>query len=114
MPNQFNDNNRKNAIPDRIFSPLYGVRLKEGLFADVFARNRAFLKTIDRDAMLYWFRRRAGKDAPGEPYHGHFEDNIKGQTAGLVLMGAGNALRWEEDSELRRILDALVDEIRDC
>jgi uncharacterized protein len=114
MQQQFNDNNVKNAIPDQIFSPLYGVQLKDGLFADVFARNCDFLKTIDMDAMLYWFRKRAGKEAPGEPYRGHFEDNIKGQTAGMVLMGAGNALRWHEDPDLRQIMNQIVDEIKDC
>ena len=114
MQQQFNNNNARNAIPDQIFSPLYGVQLKEGLFADVFDHNRAFLKTIDMDAMLYWFRKRAGKDAPGEPYRGHFEDKIKGQTAGLALMGAGNALRWAEDPELRQIVNQIVDEIKDC
>lgn len=41
------------------------------------------------DAMLYWFRRMAGFDAPGTPYTGHFEYNIKGQTAGLFFNGRG-------------------------
>src|SRR5690606_30971961 len=47
-------------------------------------------------------------------YRGHFEDNIKGQTAGLFLMGAGHALRWQEDKQLRRRLDTIVAEIGDC
>ena len=114
MVKQWFDNNANNAIHDRIFTPLSGVALKSGLFVDVFNNNRAYLKTIDMDAMLYWFRKKAGKEARGQPYRGHFEDNIKGQTAGLVLMGAGNALRWVEDDELRAIVDKLIDEIKDC
>ena len=114
MNGQYWDNNDKNVIQDRIFTPLNGVRLEPGLFLETFENNLTYLKSLDRDAMLYWFRRRAGRPAPGQPYRGHFEDNIKGQTAGLFLMGAGHALRWIEDPELRRGLTAVVDEIAGC
>ncbi|MCE5259156.1 MAG: glycoside hydrolase family 127 protein, partial [Chloroflexi bacterium] len=106
--------NVRNVVQDAIFSPLYGVRLTDGLFKEVFDNNITYLKRIDQDAMLYWFRQRAGKQAPGEPYHGHFEDNIKGQTAGLFLMGAGNTLRWRNEPELRRRMDEIVSEIAAC
>lgn len=111
---QYYDNNGKNAVKDKLFSPLNGVRLTRGLFKQTFDNNIGYLKLIDMNAMLYWFRVRAGKDAPGVPYTGHFEDNIKGQTAGLFLMGAGNALRWQEEPELLHRLDEIVAEIQDC
>jgi DUF1680 family protein len=111
---QIINNNGKNKIPDRIFSPLRGVTLKDGLFSEVFDNNRKFLLKIDIDAALYWFRKRAGKNAPGRPYRGHFEDNIKGQTAGLILMGAGNAMRWVKDPDLEKLICTIVDEIEDC
>ncbi len=114
LPVQWLDNNGKNRIPDRIFTPLYGVELTGGLFERVFHRNVEFLKKISVDAALYWFRRRAGKNAPGQPYRGHFEDNIKGQTAGLLLMGAGNVLRWEDNAAMRKLVDTIVSEIRAC
>ncbi|MBR3502774.1 MAG: glycoside hydrolase family 127 protein [Clostridia bacterium] len=114
LPMQWIDNNEKNRIPDRLFTPLYGVNLTGGLFERVFRRNAEFLKKISVDAALYWFRRRAGKAAPGQPYRGHFEDNIKGQTAGLLLMGAGNILRWEENAAMRKLVDTLVSEIKAC
>lgn len=108
------DNNQKNAVPDQIFSPLYGVRLQDGLFARVFQNNIQYLQKVNLDSALYWFRKKAGKPAPGKPYRGHFEDNIKGQTAGMVLMGAGNALRWEENAELEQLVQAIVSEIKAC
>src|SRR5450759_2115913 len=114
MRSQYFDSNGKNAVKDRIFNPLYGVLLTHGLFKETFDNNIDYLKKIDLDAMLYWFRKKAGKDAPGKPYTGHFEDNIKGQTAGLFLMGAGSTLRWMEEPELRKILDAIVEEIKSC
>jgi DUF1680 family protein len=111
---QYYDNNGKNVVKDRLFSPLHGVRLTRGLFKQAFDNNIGYLKRIDMNAMLYWFRVRAGKDAPGVPYTGHFEDNIKGQTAGLFLMGAGNTLRWQEEPELLSRLNEIVTEIQDC
>ena len=114
MSRQIWNNNDKNVIKDKIFSPLYGVRLLDGLFKDTFENNLGYLKSLDMDAMLYWFRVRAGKNAPGMPYRGHFEDNITGQTAGLFLMGAGHALRWHEDEEVRGRLNQIVAEIGDC
>ena len=114
METQTFSNNAKNVIPDQIFSPQYGVRLTDGLFSEVFKNNIGFLKKIDLNAALYWFRKRVGKDAPGKPYQGHFEDNIKGQTAGLILMGAGNTLRWEKNKELEDIVTTVVNEIKEC
>ncbi len=111
---QWVDNNKKNAVKDKVFSPLYGVKLQNGLFKQVFDNNIEYLKRIDLNSALYWFRKRAGKAAPGEPYRGHFEDNIKGQTAGQLLMGAGNVLRWTESAELRDIVNTVVDEIKAC
>ncbi|MCL2880420.1 MAG: glycoside hydrolase family 127 protein, partial [Treponema sp.] len=114
LKKQIVNNNSKNKIPDRIFSPLGGITLNDGLFSRVFNYNRKFLQKIDLDAALYWFRKRAGKNAPGQPYRGHFEDNIKGQTAGLILMGAGNALRWVHDLDLEKLVNTIIDEIDDC
>ena len=108
------NNNDKNVVKDKVFTPLCGVKLTHGLFYDTFMNNIGYLKSLDDDAMLYWFRKRAGLDAPGSPYTGHFEDNIKGQTAGLFLMGAGHTLRWHEDAELRSRMDAMIDEISRC
>ena len=107
--NQYYDYNFKLAVQDRLFTPHRGVKLLGGLWKDVFDNNREYLKKLSVDGILYWFRRKRGVEAPGQPYTGHFEDNIKGQTAGLFLMGAGNSLRWEEDPELRDTLNVIVD-----
>ena len=94
-----------------------GVQLTGGRLAEVLENNIRFLKRFDVDRMLYWFRVYAGKDAPGAPYGydgGHFENNLYGQTAGEFLMGAGTALLWREDAELRSTLNAVVDGIAEC
>ena len=86
--------NDKLAVPDKIHTPVNGVTLTGGLLKQVFDNNRAFLKTLSMDAMLYWFEDKIGRSPKGEPYRGWFEDSLKGQSASLYLMGAGNALRW--------------------
>ena len=96
--------------------PTGGVRLTGGRLKKSFDNNIAFLKGFDLDRMLYWYRVHAGKPAPGVPYAadaGHFENNLKGQTAGQFMMGAGTALLWQEDEELRKTIDAILDEIAD-
>ena len=102
------------VVPLAASVPERGVSLTGGLFKRAFENNIAYLKSLSMDATLYWFRVKAGLPAPGEPYRGHFEDNIKGQTAGLLLMGAANSLRWQEDAELRARVDQVVSCIADC
>ena len=104
----------KQAVRDEVLTPVSGVHVSDRLLRPAFENNLAFLKSLSMDSMLYWFRRKAGQDAPGEPYRGHFEDNIKGQTAGLFLMGAGNALRWREDAELRSMMKQILTCVEDC
>lgn len=99
-------------LPARI--PERGVRLTGGLLKQAFENNLAYLKSLSMDSILYWFRKKAGLPAPGEPYRGHFEDNIKGQTAGLLLMGAANSLRWQEDADLRARVAQGIEAIAAC
>jgi uncharacterized protein len=97
------------VITPTVQIPRSGVRLTGGLFQQAFEQNIAYLNSLSMDSILYWFRVKAGQAAPGAPYRGHFEDNIKGQTAGLFLMGAANSLRWQPDAALRQKVDEIVD-----
>ena len=98
----------RGIVEQPIYTPRRNVRLTGGLLLEAHENNIGYLKSLSMDSILYWFRVKAGLPAPGEPYRGHFEDNIKGQTAGLFLMGAGNSLRWREDDELRSRMDRVV------
>ncbi len=107
----------KYKVPYQLQVPMGGVRLTGGRFRDVFENNIRFLKGFDVDRMLYWYRVHKGKPAPGVPYAGqggHFENNLKGQTAGEFLMGAGTTLLWQEDETLRSMCRALLEEMEDC
>jgi DUF1680 family protein len=99
------------VIPPAVRVPASGVQLTGGVLQQAHANNIGYLKSLSMDALLYWFRVKAGLPAPGQPYRGHFEDNIKGQSAALFLMGAANGLRWAEDDELHQRVDEIVDGI---
>ena len=107
----------KYAVEYRINKPMGGVQLTGGALKDAFENNVSFLKKFDMDRMLYWYRVHKGKPAPGVPYAGdagHFENNLKGQTAGEFMMGAGTALLWQEDETLRAMVQGLIAEMDDC
>lgn len=99
------------VVAQQAHAPVTGVNLTGGTFLRAFENNIEYLKSLSLDSILYWFRVKAGLPAPGEPYRGHFEDEIKGQTAGLFLMGAANSLRCRDDVELRASVEAIVDGI---
>jgi DUF1680 family protein len=94
--------NDRLAVKDKLLTPQSGVSLNEGLFRDVFDNNREFLRTLDMGAMTYHFDIKTGTPTDAQPYRGHFEDNLKGSTLSMFLMGAANTLRWTEDDDLSR------------
>lgn len=104
--------NNRVKVKDAVYTPIKGVSLDGGLLKKVFDFNVSFLKHFKLADLSYWFDIKAGRDAMGKPYRGHFEDNLKGQTAFEVLMGAGNALRWTEDMELDNLVGQILDVIK--
>ena len=100
----------KNKV-DLLFSD---VKLTGGRLSEVFENNIKFLKRFDYDRLMYWFRVKNNKYAPKAPYGydgGHFENNLYGQTAAMYLMAAGTLLLWKEDTEIRDMMNKIVDEI---
>lgn len=110
---QYFDYNSRMAVPDKLFTPLHGVRLTGGLFRKVFDNNIRFTQRLDHDRMRYWFDIKMGRKPTAERYPGHFEDNLKGQTASQYLMSAGNVLRWEDCPPLRRGMERILDTLEE-
>ena len=109
---QIYDYNDKLAVKDKLFTPQSGVKLNDGLFKTVFENNIEFLKLLDMGKMLYWFDEKTETPTESEPYRGHFEDNLKGSTLSMFLMGAANTLRWTDEEELQRLIKIGVDRIK--
>lgn len=111
---QYFDYNSKLKVKDKLFTPDYGVKLTGGLFKRVFDNNIQFnITQLDSDRMRYWFDVKRKIPTKAKPYTGHFEDDLKGQTAFQYLMCAGNALRWEENEQLRRGMNEIIDYMDD-
>jgi len=100
----------------RAIAPAGGVSLADGVFKQMFDDNIGYLlSSFTVNQMLQPFRLRAGhKDAPAEPFPEKFWSAYPGSNAGRFLMGAGNTLRWAQNEELRRRMNAVVDGIASC
>jgi uncharacterized protein len=118
-------NNPANVIPPREWRPVPyraqaprgGVQLQGGVLQTALDTNAAYLlESWTFDELIREFRDRAGKpNPPGlRPQHRFWERDLAGSNAGRFLMGAGNAVRWSGNTELRARLDRVVDAIADC
>ena len=102
----------------RLF-PLSAVRLLDGPFAAGVAANRAYILSLDPDRLLAPFLREAGL-TPRKPLYGNWESGgLDGHTAGhylsaLANMFASGADTDAQNGELRRRLDAMIDELDRC
>lgn len=98
-------------------APLSGVTLDGGLFETAMRNNIGYLlDSFTLDDLLLQFRQRAGKPIPpsSRKPNQFWEQDLAGSNAGRFLMGAGHTLRWIDDPELRRRMNAVVDGIAEC
>jgi DUF1680 family protein len=117
--------NVRNVMPRKDWKPVAfaarapqgGVELRGGLLLSAMQHNiRYLLNSSPVVGLLSQFRRRAGKpvSASAPVPHPFWDVDLAGSSAGRFLMGAGNTLRWVEEDELRRRLQAVVDGIAEC
>jgi len=98
--------------------PLRGVDIRGNILLEPIMQANIdyLLSSFDVDHLLYWFRLRAGQSAPpgSRPQVGFWDTDLKGSNAGRFLMGAGNALRWIDNSALRDMMNQVVDGVEVC
>lgn len=98
-------------------APKSGVTLENGLFQTAMENNIQYLlNSYTTDELLRQFYERTGKITNFKPTGSQifWEEDLAGSNAGRFLMGAGNSVRWIENPELRRRMDAIVDGIQEC
>jgi len=98
-------------------APLGGVKLGDGLFKTTMENNISYLmNSFTFDQLVRNFRVKGG--FPVEPLEDKFKNMwfqiLPGSEAARFLTGAGNTLRWMENSELRQRMNDIVDVIDQC
>jgi DUF1680 family protein len=105
------------ATPAQVF-PLSAVRLLDGgPFPAAVAANREYLLALDPDRLLAPFRREAGLPPKTQPYGNWESSGLDGHTAGHYLSALANMIASGEDTpdaQLRRRLEAMIDELQVC
>jgi DUF1680 family protein len=118
-------NNPGNVIPAENWKPvkykaqvpLGGVELGDGIFKTVMENNIGYLlSSFTVDEMVRNFKMKAGKPVTpiNEKLNNFWWVDLPGSEAGRFLMGSGNALRWMENTELRKRMNQIVDVIDEC
>ena len=98
-------------------TPMGGVQLGDGLFKTTMENNVSYLmNSFTFDQLVRNFRVKGG--LPVEPLENRFKNMwfqiLPGSEAARFLTGAGNTLRWIENSDLRKRMDDIVDVIDQC
>lgn len=117
FPNQVTDATSWKRVHYKAEAPKTGVTLEGGVFQTALNNNIQYLLTsYTTDDLLRQFYERTGKVKGFKPAGSQvfWEEDLAGSNAGRFLMGAGNTVRWIDDPELRKRLNAIVDGIDEC
>jgi DUF1680 family protein len=98
----------------KVQAPTRDVTLADGIWRQAFDANvKALLSSFTADDMLNKYRSRKGEATPPGKLPG-WEKNWPGTCSARYLMGAGSALQWSENAELRGLMNDVVDGIEAC
>jgi DUF1680 family protein len=93
---------------------LRDVRLLDGPFRDAMGRTQKYLYELESDRLLWYFRKTAGLDSPGEPLGGWEQAELRGHTMGHYLSGCALMYASTGDEKLKVKADAIVAELAKC
>ncbi len=116
-PNLVTDASTWKRVPFKAEAPRSGVTLKGGLFQAALENNTLYLlNSYSTEDLLRQFYERSGKLTAFKPVGSQvfWEEDLAGSNAGRFLMGAGNTVRWLDNPELRKRINAVVDGIEEC
>jgi DUF1680 family protein len=101
------------ALQAQPFS-LCDVRLLDGPFRDATLRSQKYLHELESDRLLWYFRKTAGLDTPGEPLGGWEQTELRGHTMGHYLSGCALMYAGTSNEKLKAKADAIVAELAKC
>jgi len=104
-------------VPNKAETPTGGVTIEEGLFRTTMENNIGYLlNSFTFDQLVRNFRVKAGLSV--KPFDKNLSifwfKQLPGSEAGRFLMGAGNTLRWIENTNLREEMNNIVNVIDQC
>jgi len=94
--------------------PLEQVRLADGPLKAAQERDRAYLRRVEPDRLLAWFRKEAGLEPKAEAYEGWERNTIAGHSLGHYLSACAMMVASTGDEALRKKVDTIVDELAAC
>jgi uncharacterized protein len=95
-------------------APLSAVRLLPSPYLTAVSINREYLQRLDPDRLLHNFRSQAGLTPKGAVYAGWESDTIGGHTLGHYLSALSIMHAQTGDTECRRRIIYIVDELAVC
>lgn len=93
---------------------LRDVRLLDGPFRAAMLRTQKYLHDLESDRLLWYFRRTAGLETPGEAMGGWERMELRGHTLGHYLTACALIVASTDDQELKAKADAIVAELAKC
>jgi len=93
---------------------LADVRLLNGPFRDAMLRTQRYLHSLESDRLLWYFRKTAGLETPGEPMGGWETSEVRGHSLGHYLSGCALMVASTGDLGLKVKADAIVAELAKC
>ncbi|HEY1986422.1 MAG TPA: beta-L-arabinofuranosidase domain-containing protein [Terracidiphilus sp.] len=116
-PRAVTDPSTWKPAPCKAVAPRTGVTLDGGIFQAAMQNNIEYLlNSYSTGDLLRQFYERTGKIKNFKPTGSQifWEEDLAGSNAGRFLMGAANSMRWIDNPELRRRVQAVVDGIEEC
>ena len=93
---------------------LRDVRLLDGPFRDAMLRTQKYLHELESDRLLWYFRKTAGLQTPGEPMGGWEKMELRGHTMGHYLSACALMYAATSDEKLKAKADSIVAELAKC
>ncbi|UCD49864.1 MAG: glycoside hydrolase family 127 protein [Phycisphaerales bacterium] len=93
---------------------LRDVRLLDGPFRDAMLRTQRYLHALGSERLLWYFRKTAGLETPGEPLGGWEKTELRGHTMGHYLSACALMVASTDDDSLRDKANAIVAELAKC
>jgi DUF1680 family protein len=103
------------AVPPQVqLFDLAQVRLADGPFKVAQETDAAYVRALEPDRLLAWFRKEAGLPQKGEVYGGWESAGVAGHTLGHYLSAVSQLYAATGDPEMRRRANYIVGELRAC